>query len=54
MTTTIDLETDFYTKAVFAYLEKRKEFPRLVKQSEAGSFNLFFTDQIRLFQSQRF
>lgn len=52
--TTIDLETHFYTKAAFAYLEKRKAFPRLVKQSEAAAFNLCFTDQITLFQSQAF
>jgi predicted TIM-barrel fold metal-dependent hydrolase len=52
--TTIDLETHFYTKAAFDYLEKRKEFPRFVKEKEPGAFNLHFTDQATLFQNQAF
>jgi hypothetical protein len=32
--TTIDLEAHFYTKAVFDYLEKRKQFPLLVREKE--------------------
>ncbi len=52
--TTIDLETHFYTKAAFDYLEKRKKYPLLVREKEAGAFNLRFTDHIALFQNQMF
>jgi predicted TIM-barrel fold metal-dependent hydrolase len=52
--TTIDLETHFYTKAAFDYLEKRTQFPLLVREKEPGAFNLRFTEQITLFQTQDF
>jgi len=52
--TTIDLEAHFFTKAVFNYLETRKEFPILMKEKESGSYNLRFTDQISLFQNSEF
>jgi hypothetical protein len=51
---TIDLEAHFYTKAVFDYLEKRENYPKFVKLPERGSYNLCFTEQISLFQSQAF
>lgn len=54
MTTTIDLETHFYTKAAFDYLEKRKKFPTFVKDKEPGAFNLRFTELVCLFQSEGF
>lgn len=52
--TTIDLETHFYTKAVFDYLQQRTQFPKLTQENEPGAFNLRFTEQITLFQSQEF
>ena len=54
MTTTIDFEAHFYTKAAFDYLEARKDFPKLVKEQEADAYNLRFTDQITLFQNTEF
>lgn len=54
MAKTIDFEAHFYTKAVFDYLEKRKDFPKLVKEQEPGTYNLWFTDQIALFQNAEF
>lgn len=52
--TSIDLEAHFYTKAALEYLAKRKQCPQLVKEKEAGTFNLRFTDEISLFQTQGF
>ena len=52
--TTIDLEAHFYTKAAFDYLQKQKNFPRFVKEKEPDSYNLWFTDQVALFQSTAF
>lgn len=54
MTTTIDLEAHFYTKAAFDYLASRKEFPRFIKENGAGEFNLRFTEHVALFQNQTF
>lgn len=51
---TIDLEAHFYTKAVFDYLEKRNDYPKFVKLPERDSYNLRFTENISLFQSQAF
>jgi len=51
---TIDLEAHFYTKAIFDYLETRKNFPTLVRKGEPGSYDLRFTEHISLFQSQAF
>ena len=50
---TIDLEAHFYTKAVFSYLEQRKEFPNFVKEHDKG-FNLRFTELVSLYQTQEF
>jgi predicted TIM-barrel fold metal-dependent hydrolase len=50
---TIDLEAHFYTKAIFAYLEQRKEFPNFVKVDDSG-FNLRFTDLVSLYQTPDF
>ncbi|MES2217308.1 MAG: amidohydrolase family protein [Pseudomonadota bacterium] len=52
--TTIDLEAHFYTQAAFDYLMTRKDFPKFVKEKEAGSYQLRFTDQITLFQNTEF
>ncbi|AHE67043.1 amidohydrolase family protein [Legionella oakridgensis] len=52
--TAIDLEAHFYTKAIFEYLRKQDTFPRLVKEKEPDSYNLWFTKQIALFQSTAF
>lgn len=52
--TTIDLEAHFYTKAVFNYLQTRKEFPLFVKEKKPDSYNLRFTEQISLFQNSAF
>ncbi len=52
--TTIDLEAHFYTKAVFDYLTKRKDFPIFVKEQESDAYTLRFTDQISLFQNTEF
>jgi predicted TIM-barrel fold metal-dependent hydrolase len=49
---TIDLEAHFYTRAVFDYLSKRKEFPLFVKDRDA--FSLRFTESISLFQTTEF
>lgn len=54
MTTTIDLEAHFYTRTVFDYLAKRKDFPKFKKEHEPGAYNLCFTDQISLFQDDKF
>lgn len=54
MLTTIDLETHFYTQAVFDYLEKREHFPIFVREKEPDAFNLRFTKHICLFQSSSF
>ncbi len=51
---TIDLEAHFYTQAAFAYLQKRKDFPLLVKEKEPGAYNLRFTELVSLFQTQGF
>jgi predicted TIM-barrel fold metal-dependent hydrolase len=51
---TIDLEAHFYTQAVFDYLQKRTDFPRLVKDEAPGTYSLRFTDQISLFQNTEF
>jgi len=52
--TTIDLEAHFYTQAAFEYLSRREQFPRFVKENEADSYNLRFTDQVKLFQTTEF
>lgn len=52
--TTIDLEAHFYTKAVFDYLTKRKDFPLFIKEKESGAYLLRFTKQIALFQDNAF
>ncbi len=54
MTTSIDFEAHFYTKAAFDYLSQRKDFPMFVKEVEPDSYNLHFTDQIKLFQNTEF
>ncbi|MGQ3891169.1 amidohydrolase family protein [Legionella sp. CNM-4043-24] len=51
---TIDLETHFYTKAAFDYLESRKQYPRMERGRLPGTYNLRFTDQITLFHDQHF
>ncbi|KTC66752.1 5-carboxyvanillate decarboxylase [Legionella birminghamensis] len=52
--TSIDLEAHFYTRAVFDYLTRRKEYPRFVKENEPGAFSLQFTDDISLYQTEEF
>ena len=52
--TTIDLEAHFYTKAIFDYLAKRKEFPLFVKEKEPDAYRLRFTEHISLFQDTKF
>ena len=51
---TIDLETHFYTKAVFEYMEQRKHFPNMTRGKEPGTYYLHFTDLITLFHDQGF
>lgn len=50
----IDLEAHFYTRAVFDYLSKRKEFPIFIKEKEPDAFSLRFTKNISLFQTTEF
>lgn len=50
----IDLEAHFYTKAAFDYLQTRKDFPLLTKETDAGAYNLRFTELVTLFQTQEF
>ncbi|WP_133131274.1 amidohydrolase family protein [Legionella yabuuchiae] len=50
----IDLEAHFYTQAAFKYLEKRAQYPLLVKEKEPDAYNLWFTEQIALFQNSEF
>ena len=54
MTTTIDLETHFYTQAAFDYLSQRKNFPKFVKEQEPDSYNLCYTDLIKQFHTTEF
>jgi predicted TIM-barrel fold metal-dependent hydrolase len=51
---TIDLETHFYTKAAFDYLESRKHFPKMSRGDKPGTYYLHFTDQVTLFHDQGF
>lgn len=52
--TMIDLEAHFYTKAIFDYLAKRKEYPLFIKEQEPDAYTLRFTEHISLFQNTEF
>lgn len=51
----VDFEAHFYTQAAFDYLSKRSQAPRFTPiDGHDGSYNLWFTDQISLFQNDAF
>lgn len=54
MIKSIDFEAHFYTKTVFEYLSKRKDYPLTKKIPHSQDLNLYFSEQVLLFQTQMF